>query len=77
MVDTSFKQKMDTQVQPSIDWIKAQIAAINNEMANLQTHTLQAMKNQKEENTKIIEKQNIILSYALLDKGLHVISYQN
>eukprot|EP00957_Ditylum_brightwellii_P106902 8155771-Ditylum_brightwellii.AAC.1 len=33
MVEASFKQKMDTQLQPSLNWIKAQITATNNSMA--------------------------------------------
>eukprot|EP00957_Ditylum_brightwellii_P020909 1576810-Ditylum_brightwellii.AAC.1 len=47
---------MDTQVQHSLEWIKAQITATNNNMTNFKNQTLQALKNQNKENSKVIEQ---------------------
>eukprot|EP00957_Ditylum_brightwellii_P033632 2550127-Ditylum_brightwellii.AAC.1 len=56
MVEASFKQKMVTEVQPSLDWIKSQIIMTNNSMAMLQSQTIQTVTTLKEENSKIIEQ---------------------
>eukprot|EP00957_Ditylum_brightwellii_P080147 6095868-Ditylum_brightwellii.AAC.2 len=47
---------MDTQIQPSIDWIKSQMTTATNSMALFQKQTLHAVQEAKEENTKVIQQ---------------------
>eukprot|EP00957_Ditylum_brightwellii_P052411 3974541-Ditylum_brightwellii.AAC.1 len=56
IVETSFKEKMEAQIQPSLDWIKGQITATNNSMALHQHQILQTVQQSKEENTKVIQQ---------------------
>eukprot|EP00957_Ditylum_brightwellii_P068690 5214213-Ditylum_brightwellii.AAC.1 len=56
IVEISSKEKMDVQIQPSLEWIKAQITATNNSMALHQHQMLQAVQQSKEENAKVIQQ---------------------